>query len=100
MKNEEADDNGLGEKKDGVELVVALVWCDRSGHEAGEKKQVTDEVLRPQLKKMRDAFEQRISDINYSKQAKNHEESAMICIVVRFVIDQFVYAGFPWKKKH
>jgi hypothetical protein len=31
MKNGEADDNGLDEKEDGAELMIALVSCDR-GH--------------------------------------------------------------------
>ena len=36
MKNGEADDNGLGEKEDGVELMIALVPRDRSRCQAGE----------------------------------------------------------------
>jgi hypothetical protein len=36
MKNGEADDNGLDEKKDGVKLMIALVPRDRSRREAGE----------------------------------------------------------------
>ena len=47
MKNEEADNNGLDEKEDGEDLMIALVSCDRSCRQAGEIKQVTDDVLRP-----------------------------------------------------
>jgi hypothetical protein len=47
VKNNEADDNGLDEKEDSVELMIALVSCDRSRRQAGEIKQVTDDVLRP-----------------------------------------------------
>jgi hypothetical protein len=36
MKNGEADDNSLDEKKDSVDLMIALVSCDRSRREAGE----------------------------------------------------------------
>jgi hypothetical protein len=36
MENGEADDNRLGEKEDGVELMIALLSCDRSRREAGE----------------------------------------------------------------
>jgi hypothetical protein len=36
MKNGEADNNGLDEKKDSVDLMIALVSCDRSRREAGE----------------------------------------------------------------
>ena len=32
LKNEEADHDGLHEKKDGVELMIAFVACDGSGH--------------------------------------------------------------------
>jgi hypothetical protein len=42
-----ANDNGLNEKEDGVELMIALVSCDRSRRQASEIKQVTDDVLRP-----------------------------------------------------
>ena len=40
LKNEEADDDGLDEKEDGVELMIALVTCDRSSRQ-------TDEIKRP-----------------------------------------------------
>jgi hypothetical protein len=46
MKNGEADDNGLHEKENGVELMISLVSCDRSGYEAGEVDDAADEVLR------------------------------------------------------
>src|SRR4030095_13683899 len=43
----EAHDNGLDEIENGKKLVISLVSCDRSHREAGERKQNTDEVLRP-----------------------------------------------------
>jgi len=39
------------------------------------------------MQKMRDTFEQRVSDINHGKHAENHEEDAMVFIVMGFVID-------------
>ena len=46
MNNGEADDYSLDEKENGIELMVPLVSCDRSRHQAGEIKRVTDVVLR------------------------------------------------------
>ena len=46
-KHREAHDNGLDEIENGKKLVISLVSCDRSHREAGERKQNTDEVLRP-----------------------------------------------------
>src|SRR6266542_135273 len=47
MKNGETGDNSLDEKKDGVELMIALVSCNRSRRQTDEIKQATNEVLRP-----------------------------------------------------
>jgi hypothetical protein len=47
MKNGKAGDNSLDEKKDGVELMIALVSCDRSRRQAGKINQATNELLRP-----------------------------------------------------
>ena len=98
MKNGEADDNGLGEKEDGVELMIALVARDRSRRQAREKKQVTDDVLRPQLKKMRDAFKQRVNDIDRRKQSEEDEESAMVRVKMRLVVNGKIDIAFSRKK--
>jgi hypothetical protein len=47
VKNDEADNDGLQEKENGVKLVVPLVSRDRCRRQAREIKQVTDEVLGP-----------------------------------------------------
>jgi hypothetical protein len=47
VKNGETDNDGLHEKENGVELMISLVSCDRSGYEAGEVDHAADEVLRP-----------------------------------------------------
>jgi hypothetical protein len=44
LKNQEADHDGLDEKEDRVELMIALVTCDRSRHQAREINEVTDKI--------------------------------------------------------
>jgi hypothetical protein len=46
LKNKEAHDDGLDEKEDSVELMIALVTRDRSSDETCEIEQATDKVLR------------------------------------------------------
>ena len=44
MKNGEADEYGLDEKEDRVELMISLVSCDSSRRQAGNIKKATDEI--------------------------------------------------------
>jgi hypothetical protein len=46
MKNSKADDYGLDQKEDGVELMIPFVSCDCGRHQTGEVKCVTDVILR------------------------------------------------------
>ena len=48
LENEEADNDGLDEKEDGVELVITLVTRDRSSNQAGEIEQAAGEILVPE----------------------------------------------------
>ena len=47
LKNQKADDGGLDEKENCVELMVVLVACDRSSNQPGEIKDATQKVYRP-----------------------------------------------------
>ncbi len=47
MKDRKANDNGLDEKENAVELMISLVSCNRSGHESGGVENAADEVLWP-----------------------------------------------------
>jgi hypothetical protein len=44
LENEKADNDGLEEKEDGVELMIALVACDRSSHQTHEIEQAAGEI--------------------------------------------------------
>src|SRR5882762_2472840 len=44
LENEETDGDGLEEKEDRVELMIALVTSDRSRHQAREIKEVTNTI--------------------------------------------------------
>jgi hypothetical protein len=55
--NQKADGDGLKEKKDRVELVVALVTRDCSSHQTGEIEHASGEVCWSQGKKVRDGFQ-------------------------------------------
>jgi hypothetical protein len=87
MKDSEADDDRLDEKEDGVEFVIAFVSRDRSGNQTHEKKRIADDVLRSQLKKMGDAFEKRVNDIDWSEHSEEDEEGAMVSVIVRFIVN-------------
>ena len=47
---------------------------------------------------MRDAFKQRVSEIDRRKQSEEDEEGAMIGVIVRLVINGRIDIAFPWKK--
>ena len=78
--------------------MIAFVARDRGGDQSGKKDDATDEVSRPEFKKMRDSFEQRISKIDRSEAGKEDEESAMVGVIVSLVIDEFVQSGFRRKR--
>jgi hypothetical protein len=46
LENEKADNDGLHEKEDGVELMIALVACDRSSDQTREIEQAAGEICR------------------------------------------------------
>ena len=98
LKNEEADSDGLEEKEDRVELVIALVTRDCSSHQTDEIEHATSEVYWSQGKKVRDAFQQRINNIDRRKQPEKDKERAVIRIVVRLVIDGTIDVAFPRKQ--
>ena len=98
LKDKKTDNDGLEEKEDRVELVIALITRDCSSHQAGEIEQATGEVCWSQGKKVRDAFQQRINNIDRRKQPEKDKERAMIRIVVRLVIDGTIDVAFPWKQ--
>ena len=48
---------------------------------------------------MRDAFEQRVNNINRRKQSEEDEEGTMIGVIVRLVINGRIDIAFPWKEQ-
>jgi hypothetical protein len=45
LKNQEADDGSLDEKENCVELMVALIACDRSRNQPGEIKDAAPQTV-------------------------------------------------------
>ena len=78
VKNQEADDDCLGKKEDGENLVIAFVARDRSRYQAGEINRAADNILRSQFKKVWDALEQGINEIDGRKQAEKDEKRAVV----------------------
>ena len=56
LKNQKADDGGLDEKENCVELMTALVSRHRGSHQACEIKRAADKICSSQGNKMRHAF--------------------------------------------
>ena len=44
---------------------------------------------------MRDAFEQRVSDIDRGKESEQDEEGAMVRVMMRFVVNGKIDSAFP-----
>jgi hypothetical protein len=47
---------------------------------------------------MREAFEQRVNDIDRHKQSEEDEEGAMVRVIMRFVVNGKIDITVPWKK--
>jgi hypothetical protein len=98
LKNQEAYEGRLNEKENGVEPVVALASRDSCGNQAGKIKSAAHEVYGSQGKKVRQAFQQRVENVDWYKECEQNEESTMIGLIVRFVIDGFVHIAFTRKE--
>ncbi len=48
---------------------------------------------------MRDAFEQRVNDIDRRKQSEKDEEGAMVRVIMRLVVNGKIDIAFPRKEQ-
>src|SRR5438874_11065327 len=48
---------------------------------------------------MREAFEERVHDVNRCKQTEENEERTVVRVIVGLVGDRFVDAAFAWEKE-
>ena len=78
--------------------MITLVSRDRSSDQACEIKRAADEICRPQGKKVRNAFQQRVNNVDWYKECEKNEEGTMIRVIVRLVIDGSVNIAFPRKQ--
>ena len=91
VKDGEADnDDGVGEKIDSEELMIALIARDGGDRQAGKLQCGADVISQALLEKMWNAFEQRVHDIHRHEESEENKETAVIRVVMLFVIDEFI----------